>query len=92
MSSKPTTATKRSSPSAFTHRRAKAASQHLTSEAIAADIAAFKKRGGSIEVLGDASYRSRFASTTSHSNVKSSREATTAAASTAAASKNAARG
>lgn len=36
----------------------------MTSETIAADIAAFKKRGGRIEVLGDTPLRARTQATT----------------------------
>lgn len=81
MSSKPTrTPSKRSNPSIFSRRQTKGQSQHLTSEAIAADIAAFKKRGGRIEVLGNTPYRPHLASTTFRSNVKSKRKAATATA------------
>ena len=73
------TASKPSNPSVFSRRQTKTASLDLTSEAIAADIAAFKKRGGRIEVLGTSAYRSHLASSTYRSNVKAKREATTEA-------------
>lgn len=77
MSSKPTPApatSKRSNPSVFSRRQTKTANQHLTSEVIAADIAAFKKRGGRIEVLGTTPYRPHLASTTFRSNVKATQK------------------
>lgn len=73
------TASKPSKPSVFSRRRTKTASQDVTSEAIAADIAAFKKRGGRIEVLGTSAYRAHLASSTYRSNVKSESKATTEA-------------
>lgn len=76
MSSKTSRApSKRSNPSVFSRRQTKTANQHLTSEVIAADIAAFKKRGGRIEVLGNTPYRPHLASTTFRSNVKAKRNA-----------------
>ncbi len=80
MSTNPTDATKRSHPSVFSRSRTQAASRYLNSEVIATDIAAFKKRGGHIEVLGNTAGRSRLASTTFRSNVKSKRQTATAAA------------
>ena len=70
-SEKSTSATKRSNSSTFSRRSSMAASRHLTSEIIAADIAAFKQRGGHIEVLGNTAYRSNLPSTTFRSNPKS---------------------
>lgn len=84
MSSESTSATKRSTPSAFSRNRAKTASRHLTSEVIAADIAAFKKRGGSIEVLGNTCHRYGVAATALRSSEASKTKA--------AASEGAARG
>ena len=53
------TARKRSSaaPAPTAAARGKAAPATLTSETIAADIAAFKKRGGRIDVLGNTPLR-----------------------------------
>ena len=74
-----TTATKHSTPSAFSGSRAKTTTRHLTSEVIAADIAAFKRRGGSIEVLGNTSYLSALVATTFRSSETSKRDGTAAA-------------
>lgn len=79
MSNKSSSATKSGNSSTFSRRSKVAASRHLTSEIIASDIAAFKQRGGRIEVLGNTS-RSRLASTAFHSDVKSKRKVTAAAA------------
>lgn len=76
MPSKPTNVTKRSNQSAPSRRKAKAASRQLTSDVIAADIAAFLKHGGHIEVLGNSTYRPHLASTTFRSNAESKRKPT----------------
>ena len=78
MSNGSTSATKRSSPSAFSRRSSMATSRHLTSEIIASDIVAFKQRGGRIEVLGNTASRSSLPSTTFRSSVKSEPSAATA--------------
>ena len=58
MSSQPSTTTERSSTSRlFAPARGKKPAAVLTSDSIAADIAAFKKRGGKIEKLGVTPYR-----------------------------------
>ena len=80
MSSNPTDATKRSNPSVFSRSRTNAASRYLNSEVIATDIAAFKKRGGHIEVLGNTAYLSRLPSTTFRSSGASNRKTAAAAA------------
>ncbi|MEO7065502.1 MAG: hypothetical protein ABI114_01210 [Rhodanobacter sp.] len=73
-------ASKPSAQAAFSRGRAKAANWHLTSEGIAADVAAFKKRGGRIEVLGTTPLRSHVAPAASQSAAKSKSAATTAPA------------
>lgn len=82
MSSKPTSTAKHSNSSAFSRSRGKvkAASRHLTSEIIADDIAAFKKSGGHIEVMGNSPYRSHAAATAAtaaSSNAASKRKTAT---------------
>lgn len=64
MSTQPTqTATQRSTTSSlFRSGRGKAPGRTLTSATIAADIAAFKKRGGRIEILGVTPYRAHVSS------------------------------
>ena len=69
-SNKPVSATTNSNSSAFSRRTSMAASRHLTSEAIATDIAMFKRGGGRIEVLGNTARRSQLPPTTFRSNVK----------------------
>lgn len=61
MSSKSTQAVgKRSTTSRlFGSGQGKSLSRSMTSETIADDIAAFKKRGGRIEVLGNTPFRAR---------------------------------
>ncbi len=76
MPNKSSSVAKRSSPSASSRRKAKTTGQQLTSEGIAADIAAFLKRGGQIEVLGNTSSRSLPTSTAFRSNPKAKRKAT----------------
>ena len=61
---------KPSAQAAFSRGRAKAANWHLTSEGIAADVAAFKKHGGRIEVLGTTPLRSRGAPAAFSSSAK----------------------
>lgn len=85
MSSKSTSAAKGSTQSAFRRRPTKAESRYLTSEVIADDIAAFKKRGGNIEVLGNTPYGPRLAPTTFHSDAKSKRKPTAPAGTKSAA-------
>lgn len=80
MSSKSTSATQRSNTTFSSRRRTETANRHLTSEVIAADIAAFKREGGHIEVLGNTPYRAHVASTTFRSDANAKREPTTASA------------
>lgn len=78
MSSKTTSAAKGSARSAFSRRPTKAESRYLTSEVIADDIAAFKKRGGNIEVLGNTPYAPRPATTAFSSDGKAKQKTATA--------------
>ena len=58
MSGTPTPVAKPSTSSVFSRSRPNTTGRHLTSEIIASDIAAFKRRGGSIEVLSTTPSRS----------------------------------
>ncbi len=86
MSSQPvSSATPTTNSSLFRRARGKSSAQPLTSAMIAADIAAFKKRGGRIEVLGVTPYRPQV-----HSAFRSRANSARNKAATPAASKRAA--
>ncbi|MCK9538085.1 hypothetical protein [Dokdonella sp.] len=80
MSSQPSQTTARSSTSRlFAPARGKKPATVLTSARIAADIAAFKKRGGKIEKLGVTPYRP-YASSAFRSRASAQRQAAGATA------------
>lgn len=77
--------TQTTNSSLFRRTRGKSSAQPLTSAMIAADIAAFKKRGGRIEILGVTPYRPHIHSTfRSRANAAKNKAATTAASKRAA--------
>lgn len=87
MSSKPAqTATQRNNPShLFASNRGKGQNASMTSDTIAGDLAAFKRSGGRIEVLGTTPIRANISSFRSRGNAQSKRPtAAKAAAKTAA--------
>lgn len=72
MSSKPAqTNTKRNNPShLFASGKAASQNRGLDSDTIAADIAAFKKRGGRVEVLGNTPFRANVTAFRSKGNTQ----------------------
>ena len=63
------------------------AAAHLTSQRIASDLAAFKKSGGRIEVLGNTPLRPYSSRSASSKSASAARRGTTATAATKASSK-----
>ncbi len=78
MSSKRTArATQRNNPShLFASSRGKSQTGSMTSDTIAGDLAAFKKSGGRIEVLGTTPIRANISSFRSRGNAQSKRATT----------------
>lgn len=70
MSSKSTQAVSKHSATShlFSSGKGKSLSRSMTSDTIADDIAAFKKRGGRIEILGNTPSRARTQATTFRSS------------------------
>lgn len=85
-STKTTTRTASRAASAPLRRRstgsAKSASEGITSESIAADLAAFRKQGGRVEVLGNTPIRPRVNATAFRSRGNTARKAATKTAGT----------